>query len=83
MLACGTVLGGVAYAFGLDWRAATIVGLGLALSSTALVMREIDEGGERRTPFGETAIAVLLFEDPGDRAAPAARHADRTCGETR
>ena len=61
--ACGAVLGGAAYAFGLDWRAALIVGLGLALSSTALVMREIDEGGERRTPFGETAIAVLLFED--------------------
>ena len=63
VLACGAVLGGAALAFGLDWRAATIVGLGLALSSTALVMREIDEGGERRTPFGETAIAVLLFED--------------------
>ncbi len=63
VLACGAVLGGAAHAFGLDWRAATVVGLGLALSSTALVMREIDEGGERRTPFGETAIAVLLFED--------------------
>ncbi|WP_168201332.1 monovalent cation:proton antiporter-2 (CPA2) family protein [Qingshengfaniella alkalisoli] len=63
VLACGLVLGGAAYTFGLDWRAAMIVGLGLALSSTALVMREIDEGGERRTPFGETAIAVLLFED--------------------
>lgn len=63
VLGCGAVLGGAALAFGLDWRAALIVGLGLALSSTALVMREIDEGGERRTPFGETAIAVLLFED--------------------
>ncbi|WP_299844994.1 cation:proton antiporter [uncultured Jannaschia sp.] len=63
VLTCGAVLGGAVYAFGLDWRAATIVGLGLALSSTALVMREIDEGGARRTPFGETAIAVLLFED--------------------
>ena len=63
VLACGAVLGGAVYLFGLDWRAATVVGLGLALSSTALVMREIDEGGERRTPFGETAIAVLLFED--------------------
>jgi monovalent cation:proton antiporter-2 (CPA2) family protein len=63
VLACGAVLGGAAFGFGLDWRAALVVGLGLALSSTALVMREIDEGGERRTSFGETAIAVLLFED--------------------
>ena len=63
VLACGALLGGAVFLFGLDWRAATVVGLGLALSSTALVMREIDEGGERRSPFGETAIAVLLFED--------------------
>ena len=61
--ACGAVLGGAAYLFGLDGRAPSLVGLGLALSSTALVMHEINEGGERRTPFGETAIAVLLFED--------------------
>lgn len=63
VLVCGAVVGGAALAFGLHWRAALIVGLGLALSSTALVMREIDDSGERRTPFGETAIAVLLFED--------------------
>ena len=42
---------------------ASSIGLGLALSSTALVMRGIDENGERNTPFGQTAIAVLLFED--------------------
>lgn len=63
VLASGAVLGGGAFAYGLDWRASAVLGLGLALSSTALVMREIDEGGERRTPFGETATAVLLFED--------------------
>ena len=63
VLATGAVLGGTAWLGGLGWRAAMIVGLGLALSSTALVMREIDETGERRTAYGETAIAVLLFED--------------------
>ena len=63
VLACGAALALPAYLWGLDWRAATVIGLGLALSSTALVMREIDEGGERGTPFGQTAIAVLLFED--------------------
>jgi monovalent cation:proton antiporter-2 (CPA2) family protein len=63
VLACGAALALPAYLWGLDWRAAVVIGLGLALSSTALVMREIDEGGERGTPFGQTAIAVLLFED--------------------
>lgn len=63
VLACGAVLSVPALIYGLDWRAAMIVGLGLALSSTALVMREIDEKGQRNTAFGQTAIAVLLFED--------------------
>jgi Kef-type K+ transport system membrane component KefB len=52
-----------ALVIGLEWRAALIIGLGLALSSTALVMRGIDESGERNSTFGQTAIAVLLFED--------------------
>ncbi len=63
VLACGAVLAMPFWFYGLDWRACVVIGLGLALSSTALVMREIDEGGERRSEFGETAIAVLLFED--------------------
>ena len=63
VLACGVVLAMPAYLYGLDWRASIVIGLGLALSSTALVMREIDEGGERGSAFGQTAIAVLLFED--------------------
>ncbi len=63
VMVCATLLMIAALLTGLDWRAALIVGLGLALSSTALVMRGIDETGERNTPFGQTAIAVLLFED--------------------
>ncbi|TDL79327.1 potassium transporter [Palleronia sediminis] len=60
---CGILLTGAGLLAGLDWRVALILGLGLALSSTALVMRGIDESGERNSPFGQTAIAVLLFED--------------------
>ncbi|HZC14705.1 MAG TPA: monovalent cation:proton antiporter-2 (CPA2) family protein [Thermoleophilaceae bacterium] len=63
VLACGAVLALPPLLFGLDWRASVIVGLGLALSSTALVMQGIDERGERRSSYGQTAISVLLFED--------------------
>jgi len=63
VMVCAALLTVAALMTGLDWRAALIIGLGLALSSTALVMRGIDEGGERNSPFGQTAIAVLLFED--------------------
>ena len=63
VLACAAVLALPPLLFGLDWRASVIVGLGLALSSTALVMQGIDERGERRSSYGQTAISVLLFED--------------------
>ncbi|PRY92819.1 Kef-type potassium/proton antiporter (CPA2 family) [Hasllibacter halocynthiae] len=63
VMICAAFLCAAALLYGLDWRAALIVGLGLALSSTALVMRQIDESGERNTPFGKTVISVLLFED--------------------
>ena len=63
VLVCAAMLIIPALLFGLDWRAALIVGLGLALSSTALVMRGIDESGERNSAFGQTTIGILLFED--------------------
>lgn len=63
VLACAAMLAVAALLFGLDWRGALIVGLGLALSSTALVMRGIDESGERNSVFGQTTIGILLFED--------------------
>ncbi|MFD2740915.1 monovalent cation:proton antiporter-2 (CPA2) family protein [Sulfitobacter aestuarii] len=63
VMTCAALLTAAALIVGLEWRVALIVGLGLALSSTALVMRGIDEGGERNSVFGQTAIAVLLFED--------------------
>lgn len=63
LLATSSALGLMALAFGLDWRAALIVGFGLAMSSTALVVKSLDEAGDRATPFGQTTIGVLLFED--------------------
>lgn len=63
LLATGSTLTLVAFLFGLDWRSALVVGAGLAMSSTALVIKSLDEAGERETPFGQTTIGVLLFED--------------------
>ncbi|MDH4190004.1 MAG: monovalent cation:proton antiporter-2 (CPA2) family protein [Betaproteobacteria bacterium] len=59
----GAVLGGAAWALGLDWRAATIAGLGLALSSTALVLSSLAERGQLASRHGRSAFAVLLFQD--------------------
>ncbi len=43
--------------------AAVLLGLGLAMSSTAVVMQLLEEQGRTATPLGHVAIAVLLFQD--------------------
>jgi Kef-type K+ transport system membrane component KefB/voltage-gated potassium channel Kch len=48
---------------GRPWQASLIAGLGLALSSTALVMQVLEERGEVQAPHGQKAFAVLLFQD--------------------
>ena len=44
-------------------NAAIIVGLGLALSSTAIVMQILEEKGEVASDHGKAAFAVLLMQD--------------------
>ena len=40
-----------------------VIGFGLSLSSTALVMQALDERGERATGYGRKSFAILLFQD--------------------
>lgn len=48
---------------GRPWQGSLIAGLGLALSSTALVMQVLEERGEVQAPHGQKAFAILLFQD--------------------
>ncbi|MCY1018245.1 monovalent cation:proton antiporter-2 (CPA2) family protein [Pyxidicoccus sp. MSG2] len=48
---------------GRPWQASLIAGLGLALSSTALVMQMLGERGEVQHPHGQKAFAILLLQD--------------------
>jgi Kef-type K+ transport system membrane component KefB/voltage-gated potassium channel Kch len=45
------------------WQAALVAGLGLALSSTAMVMQMIAERGGFRHPYGQKSFAILLMQD--------------------
>jgi glutathione-regulated potassium-efflux system protein KefB len=64
MLTTAVVLGALAaILFSVDWRAAIIIGSALALSSTAFAVQLLRDQGELNTPKGETAFAVLLFQD--------------------
>ncbi|NNM75522.1 sodium:proton exchanger [Sphingomonas sp. ID1715] len=61
---CGVALTGFVYAITpLSLAAATAIGLPLALSSTAQVLPMLESAGRLRTPFGQRAFSVLLFQD--------------------
>ena len=49
--------------FGWSWKTNLIIGLGLALSSTAVVMQLLAERKELSTGFGRLSFAILLFQD--------------------
>jgi CPA2 family monovalent cation:H+ antiporter-2 len=57
------VIAGIALAVGLPWRAALAVGMTLSLSSTAIVLQTLSEKGLLGTAGGQSAFAVLLFQD--------------------
>jgi CPA2 family monovalent cation:H+ antiporter-2 len=64
MLLCGAMLAvGAWLALPLGTGPAIVVGLGLALSSTALVMQTLDERNHRGWCYGRKSFAVLLFQD--------------------
>ena len=63
MVACTAILflGGVAAGF--SWRVSLIAGMGLALSSTAISLQVMAERNLMRTPSGQAAFSILLFQD--------------------
>jgi len=63
VLLTGVVLTGIAQWQGQSWQAATVVGFGLAMSSTAIVLAWLGERGELSSPSGRRAFAILLFQD--------------------
>lgn len=60
---CGGVLAVPPLLLGMSWQVSVVIGLGLSLSSTALVMQTLDERGERGAAHGRKAFAILLFQD--------------------
>ena len=49
--------------FDMPIRTALIVGLGLALSSTAIVLKLLNESGKIKTDYGRNALGILIFQD--------------------
>ncbi len=57
------VAGGIAWSLGLEPAAALISGAILALSSTAIVIKQLSEQVELNTEHGRAAVSILLFQD--------------------
>jgi glutathione-regulated potassium-efflux system protein KefB len=60
---CGALLSGVGIAYGLPPAAAVIGAMGFVLSSTAVIMKMLDDRGETAAPSGQRSVAILLLED--------------------
>lgn len=60
---CGAALAAGAVMLGMGWKTALVVGLALALSSTAIAVATMNERNFLSTPTGQSSFAVLLFQD--------------------
>lgn len=63
VLITGALFYVLARAMGEDFNAALIIGGGLALSSTALVLQVLQQRGEMASQTGRLALAILILQD--------------------
>ncbi|URW76211.1 cation:proton antiporter [Sphingomonas donggukensis] len=64
VVACGAAISAILFAAArFSPYAALALGMPLALSSTAQVLPMLQSAGRMRTPFGERAFSILLFQD--------------------
>jgi monovalent cation:proton antiporter-2 (CPA2) family protein len=63
LFASTAAIAGLAHWAGIGWPGAIVLGAGLALSSTAIVLPMLAERDLLGTPAGRNVFAVLLFQD--------------------
>jgi monovalent cation:proton antiporter-2 (CPA2) family protein len=63
VLVSAALIAAIAWSFGLGGTPAIVIGLTLALSSTAFVLQMLAEKKELTTTHGRAAFSILLFQD--------------------
>ena len=63
VILCTCLLGAAAWLYGMQPTAALIIGFGLSLSSTPLVLQVLAERGQLKSQYGRSAFGILLFQD--------------------
>lgn len=57
------ITGLIYYIFGYRWQESVFVGFLFSLSSTAIVLKILQDRNEISTPHGRNALAILIFQD--------------------
>ena len=57
------IITGIGVFLGLPWQSALVIGLGLSLSSTAIVLQLLNERRLMANEVGRTGFSILLFQD--------------------
>jgi CPA2 family monovalent cation:H+ antiporter-2/glutathione-regulated potassium-efflux system protein KefB len=63
LVLCGAALAAMAHVAGIGWAGAAVLGAGLAMSSTAIVLPLLAERDLLHSRAGRDGFAVLLFQD--------------------
>ncbi|KKB06808.1 hypothetical protein VE25_21130 [Devosia geojensis] len=63
ILVTAVALAAILTLFGYAWQVGIVIGLALALSSTAIAMQSIEERNLTQTDTGRTSLAILLLQD--------------------
>lgn len=63
VLLCGVALTSIILLTGQSWQVSIVVGLGFALSSTAIAMQILNETGDFSQKYGQKSFSILLFQD--------------------
>src|SRR5450432_4852626 len=63
VILCAAALGAAAWGLGQPPVTAAIIGFGLSLSSTPLVLQVLAERKQLKSPHGRAAFGILLFQD--------------------
>jgi monovalent cation:proton antiporter-2 (CPA2) family protein len=57
-------IGAAAYfCFDQNWQSSLVIGFGLSMSSTALVLQLLAERGQLNSQYGRSSFSILLFQD--------------------
>jgi monovalent cation:proton antiporter-2 (CPA2) family protein len=63
VVATAAAIAAASFLLGIDWKSALVIGLILAMSSTAIVLQSLGERGQLKTTAGQFCFSVLLFQD--------------------